>query len=507
MPFEYHQEGIRVPLGGSTHSFPMVTMEWATGVRFDEWVQACCQERADHHLRNGARAWRALVENLAKGKIVHGDLQHENIIVDDAGAFVLVDYDCLAVLDSKMNMLGKPLPEMGRPHYQPMNRGNQNNATPSLDNFSSLVIYVTLLALAADHELQSEVCNRTSKDYLLLCCEDFEQGFDSPVIKRLMSSSDDEVRWISAHLPRYYAEDLLKIPSLSKAVEAATLSNSLDEAIGNADDNEVIRVTRHELYTPFLARDSAADTNKTEAVEAAVKRAKPAKFLAEIVERLKVNPDDEAERQFVEAFDARLIRRFPVLFEGIREELRTLTERLVLTSGNLGLAPHLDGWLQDESKQKLLRASWSWPEARYTDECILAACERSPESGQFPWHLADFQDRRGAANPISDDRPLTVGLARRVLRATYDAEFHGQHGHAVYFEPRYRGWYVAVWGLIDIGFGVVPSHPLVLGQFSAGGWFAKLQHALRRPPPSPTGRVTNKPRGQLPVAGNTTADS
>ncbi len=91
--------------------------------------------------------WLNLVIGLQQLKIAHGDLQHENIIVSK-GELRLVDYDGFFVpsLSSKIAI------ELGHPHYQhPLRRNSDFNL--SIDNFSALVIYISLKALSIDISL------------------------------------------------------------------------------------------------------------------------------------------------------------------------------------------------------------------------------------------------------------------------------------------------------------------------------------------------------------------
>ena len=65
------------------------------------------------------------------------------------GRFTLVDYDCLAV----PALMGQTNLEVGLPAYQHPGRAAGTTLFPGLDNFSALVIYVALRALAAEPSL------------------------------------------------------------------------------------------------------------------------------------------------------------------------------------------------------------------------------------------------------------------------------------------------------------------------------------------------------------------
>src|SRR6185295_15620786 len=87
---------------------------------------------------------------LREAGIAHGDLQHGNIIVEH-GALRLVDHDGLFVPE----MEGWQSSEVGHQHYQHPHR-DARCFDSNLDNFSSLVIYLTLVSLMERPELWKE---------------------------------------------------------------------------------------------------------------------------------------------------------------------------------------------------------------------------------------------------------------------------------------------------------------------------------------------------------------
>lgn len=140
--FEYVNHGILVR--NAWH--PIVKMEWAHGKTLDSYIQAHHQnpETIEKLLRTFEEAYN----QLQVAGIAHGDLQHGNVIIDDAGKLRLIDYDGSFVPD--ISSLGSN--ELGHPNYQHPGRSKSLFA-PSMDNFSAWVIQQSLQAVALDSEL------------------------------------------------------------------------------------------------------------------------------------------------------------------------------------------------------------------------------------------------------------------------------------------------------------------------------------------------------------------
>jgi hypothetical protein len=142
--FSYAPEGILV--GGNR--FPILFMNWIEGPTLDLYISEMLQ-RPDV-LRHLADEWLRLLHALRGSGIAHGDLQHGNIIVEH-GQLRLVDHDGIFV----PKMEGWAASEVGHQHYQHPRRDAQHFDS-KLDNFSSLVIYLSLLSLAERPELWQE---------------------------------------------------------------------------------------------------------------------------------------------------------------------------------------------------------------------------------------------------------------------------------------------------------------------------------------------------------------
>lgn len=142
--FTYASEGILV----EGNRFPILFMKWIDGPTLDLYLDEMIgRPEVLVHL---AKEWVNLVNGLRQAGIAHGDLQHGNIIVDQ-GRLRLVDHDGMFV----PAMSGWSSSELGHQHYQHPRR-DPEFFDSSLDNFSALVIYLSLLALAARPSLWAE---------------------------------------------------------------------------------------------------------------------------------------------------------------------------------------------------------------------------------------------------------------------------------------------------------------------------------------------------------------
>lgn len=139
--FDFEPEGIVV----AGHKYPIVLMEWIEGPTLELYLeQVLTKKEVLQHL---ADDWLRVIEGLSKSQIAHGDLQHGNIIIDKS-QFRLIDFDGMYV-PAMQNWRSN---ELGHPHYQHPKR-DPSDFGLNLDNFSSLVIYLSFISLAVEPEL------------------------------------------------------------------------------------------------------------------------------------------------------------------------------------------------------------------------------------------------------------------------------------------------------------------------------------------------------------------
>jgi hypothetical protein len=190
--FEYHPAGILV----EGRRYPIVVMDWVSGLSLDSYI-AHVLDRRDV-LRDLAEDWIRVLRRLREARIAHGDLQHGNILVEN-GLLRLVDFDGMYV----PAMAGWTACENGHEHYQHP-RKTAKDFGPNVDNFSGLVIYLSLLALSEDPELWRDYHDEN----LIFTKHDFLAPANSALFRRLRILSEE---------PRRLAD------VLSKACETAPL--------------------------------------------------------------------------------------------------------------------------------------------------------------------------------------------------------------------------------------------------------------------------------------------
>jgi hypothetical protein len=148
-------------------------MKWIEGPTLDLYVDEMI-ERKDV-LLHLSQEWLKLVHALRESGVAHGDLQHGNIIVEH-GALRLVDHDGIFVPE----MSGWSSSEVGHQHYQHPLRGAQHFDS-NLDNFSSIVIYLTFISLMEQPSLWKE----HHDENLLFTKSDFVNPAASPLFAKI----------------------------------------------------------------------------------------------------------------------------------------------------------------------------------------------------------------------------------------------------------------------------------------------------------------------------------
>lgn len=147
--FQYQEDGhhaykgIYVPKNHNAW-FPLLRMEWVVGENFGKIVEQNIND--PNALLYLAAEFRKMVHVLQSNDIGHLDLQHNNIMVTPGWDLILVDYDAMWV----PGIASLPSKEDGIPHFQHPDRKTNPLFDKKIDNFSAIVIYLSLGILAAD---------------------------------------------------------------------------------------------------------------------------------------------------------------------------------------------------------------------------------------------------------------------------------------------------------------------------------------------------------------------
>ena len=221
-------------------------------------------------------------------------------------------------------------------------------------------------------------------------------------------------------------------PAYELAVRRQELLRRVAKAIRRRQDAEIVRLMAEPSLAGYPLR-----IEWTAAIEAARSRVKRTEALIAMVQA-------GVAASFWSRFDARLIRRHQDLFEPHQGLLNRLTQTEILPLERLGLGPALAraSLLCIDWDAGLFQIRWTWPQQRFSEQCILAICPEAPPAG-------------------GDPGEVSVYYRLPIDRASWEA---GGGSRQIHVSPEWRDDCVAVWALIDLGFERFASHPLVLGQ-------------------------------------------
>ena len=223
--FEYQKNGIIV----GKEIFPIARMQWVEGVDLKTFINNNIKS-SSQQLYNLADMFLEMVSQLHKKNISHGDLHHENIMIDNSGQLRLIDYDGMYV----PNLRGKnDLPE-GLPGYQHPSRGKLNMLHPKSDYFSELVIYLSILGLAEN----PKYWNSIGSEELLFKETDFIDPSKSLMFSDLKKMSDD-VKTLTLVLEEFCLENKLEnLKPLEEVVKNKTTTSKAAEPLNPSSSDE-----------------------------------------------------------------------------------------------------------------------------------------------------------------------------------------------------------------------------------------------------------------------------
>ena len=210
--FEFHDRGIRV----RGEWYPIVKMEWVNGDPLNKYVSDNLNSSTE--LRRVARRWVGAVGDLRSRNIAHNDLQHGNVMVQEDSSIRLVDYDGIFLPEYE----GESSPEVGHQNFQhPLRTGKDYGKY--IDNFPALVIYLSLLALAADPGLWGLFNNG---DNLIFKKSDYADPANSECFRALKNSLDDTVRNLAGYLEQSCSLPVGEVPDLENILGGAPATSA-----------------------------------------------------------------------------------------------------------------------------------------------------------------------------------------------------------------------------------------------------------------------------------------
>jgi hypothetical protein len=169
--FDFQPQGIRIR--GQT--YPIVKMDWAEGKTLGSYLDgAASNAAAVGNLRNG---FFALANYLDANGVAHGDIQNENVIVQN-NAPRLIDYDGMYVA----GLAEGRGTEVGQKHFQHPGRTTVLFG-PTMDRFSFILIDLSLEALQADPALHKRF--REGGNAIIFNANDFADPSSSEIFSIL----------------------------------------------------------------------------------------------------------------------------------------------------------------------------------------------------------------------------------------------------------------------------------------------------------------------------------
>ena len=228
--FEYEDNGIVV--NGTV--YPTTRMKWLNGRDIKDYI--CYNRNNRHKLFELASNFFAMTQDLHHLSIAHGDLQHENIIVNPYGKIFLIDYDSMYI--PALSYMNSKNSTNGKEGYQHPARENCVYSNPTLDYFSEVVILTSILAIAYNPSLIDKY-EMEDSDTMLFKKADFRDFANSDIYSDLSSMGEIFtvlLNVLSSYLSKH---DITYIDPLEMAVNKANPTNALSIAdyLKNAENN------------------------------------------------------------------------------------------------------------------------------------------------------------------------------------------------------------------------------------------------------------------------------
>lgn len=216
--FVYEDRGVVV--NGSV--YPTTRMKWINGRDLKDYI--CYHKNNRHKLFGLASNFFAMTQDLHRLSIAHGDLQHENIIVNPYGRLYLIDYDSMFV--PALSYMNSKNSTNGKEGFQHPSRDECVYSNPKLDYFSEVIILTSILAIAHNPNL-IEKYDMADSDTLLFKKADFRSFSNSNIYSDLSSMGEIfEVllRVLSSYLRK---KDITELDPLELAINKASPTNAI----------------------------------------------------------------------------------------------------------------------------------------------------------------------------------------------------------------------------------------------------------------------------------------
>lgn len=222
------------------------------------------------------------------------------------------------------------------------------------------------------------------------------------------------------------------LPRFAEAVQRRDLLTQLESALGAYD-----RVRIHEIsQSPLLASYQLPLEwqNSIQIVNRDLARLK----------KLKLAIANNDVVQFNKNFDIRVVKAYSDDLVKYKSGLIKMVRARISNRKGIGLQllPHKSRAIKQKMNSKAVyKISWDWPSPELTDQCLILVSRQRPK-------------------PDSSPGKLDYLLKEVVPRQAYQ---NGGGCKTIRVINALRGGYVSIWAIIDLGFDVFYSEPLVLG--------------------------------------------
>ena len=167
--FKFVQDLIYVEIPGLQEIecyFPGIVMNWVEGENLEVKIRQLVEDKKLPELKQIAKNFKDISLFLLHNGIAHGDLKLSNILVNEKLELILIDYDGMFLPE----LAGQDALENGTPSYQHPKRSDKN-FDDTIDHFSILNIYTSLIALSERPELFND---HNDGDNIIFVKEDFD---------------------------------------------------------------------------------------------------------------------------------------------------------------------------------------------------------------------------------------------------------------------------------------------------------------------------------------------
>lgn len=195
--FNYLSKAVRV-ISNPKEFYPALLMDWVEGENVNQFIGKNLGN-PDLILTFASNFIRS-VSMMQMAGIAHGDLSGDNIIVRGNGDLTFIDYDGMFI----PNLAGRGPPEKGHENFQ--HPAREREYSEKLDNFASLVIFLTAMAVSEDRSIWDY--NNSDMDRLIFTSADFKNPGSSPVINKLHGMSRG-IRKLTSILEEFLQKDPL----------------------------------------------------------------------------------------------------------------------------------------------------------------------------------------------------------------------------------------------------------------------------------------------------------